>query len=91
MTAKLKDLYNANNYSWFYRPRIAWSLNGQYLYGNTQDEPMIWVWDVATGDIVQQLEGSHSQKIYDMYSSQVTDMLVTTSFDKQTNLWFAPM
>lgn len=73
----------------FSQPKIAWSNNGQYLYGNTQDENMICVWDIASSSIVKKLENSHTQAIRDLYSSSLLDTLVSTSFDKKTNLYFS--
>jgi hypothetical protein len=34
------------------------------------------------------LPGESQQSLRDMYSSPSSDALVTTSFDKTTNLWF---
>lgn len=85
----IRNLYGHKN-DGFSVPKIAWSNNGQYLYGNTQDEPSICVWDVSSSTIIKKLENEHNQPIRDMYSSHLTDTLVTTSFDKKTNLWFAP-
>lgn len=70
-------------------PKIAWSQNEQYLLGNTQEDGTICVWDIASTQIIKRLDG-HGQTIRDMFASTCTDTLVTTSFDKQTKLWFGP-
>ena len=85
---QVRNLYGHKN-DGFSQPKVAWSKNGQYLYGNSQDESIICVWDVASSSIVKKLENEHTQPIRDLFSSQLTDTLVTTSFDKKTNLWFA--
>jgi len=85
---QVRNLYGHKN-DGFSQPKIAWSKNGQYIYGNTQEEAMVCVWDVSGSTIVQKLENVHTQAIRDLCSSHLTDTLVTTSFDKQTNLWFA--
>jgi WD40 repeat protein len=81
-------LYGHQNDS-YSQPKIAWSNNGQYLYGNTQEETAICVWDIASSSIVDRLQG-HTNVIRDMFSSTLTDTLVTTSFDKKTQFWLAP-
>ena len=72
----------------FSQPKIAWSKNGKYLYGNTQEDSKICVWDIASTEIVKWLEG-HTNPIRDMQSSSLTETLVTTSFDKKTHIWLA--
>lgn len=74
----------------FSQPKVAWSYNGQYVFGNTQDESCVCVWDVASSTIVKRLEG-HSQPIRALYSSPRSDTLVTTSFDKLTKIWLTPV
>jgi WD40 repeat protein len=85
---QIRNLYGHKN-DGYSQPKVAWSQNGQYLYGNTQDASNICVWDIASETIVQRLE-DHSNPIRDMYSSQGTETLVTTSFDKKTHIWLAP-
>jgi WD40 repeat protein len=85
---QIRNLYGHKN-DGYSQPKVAWSQNGQYLYGNTQDDCNICVWDIASATIVQRLEG-HSNPIRDMYSSPGTETLVTTSFDKKTHIWLAP-
>ncbi|KAL3924972.1 MAG: hypothetical protein SGILL_000710 [Bacillariaceae sp.] len=86
---QVRNLYGHQN-DGFSQPKIAWSNNGQYLYGNSQDESIVVVWDIASSEIVARLE-SHTNTVRDMYSSHSTDTLVTTSFDKKTQIWLAPV
>jgi WD40 repeat protein len=86
---QVRNLYGHKN-DGFSQPKIAWSNNGHYIYGNTQDDNIVCVWDVSGSAIVKKLENAHTQAIRDLFSSHLTDTLVTTSFDKKTNLWFAP-
>jgi WD40 repeat protein len=86
---QIRNLYGHQN-DGYSQPKIAWSKNGQYLYGNTQEEPVVCVWDIASASIVDRLE-AHSNSIRDMFSSKSTDTLVTTSFDKKTQVWLAPV
>ena len=83
----VRNLYGHKNDS-YSQPKLAWSKNGQYLYGNTQNESVVCVWDIATSSIVDRLE-SHSKTIRDMYSSNLTETLVTTSYDKKTQFWLS--
>lgn len=85
---QIRNLYGHQNDS-YSQPKLAWSKNGQYLYGNTQHDSVVCVWDICSSTIVNRLEG-HSNTVRDMFSSMSTDMLVTTSFDKMTYLRFAP-
>ena len=84
---QVRNLYGHKNDS-YSQPKVAWSKNGQYLYGNSQHESVVCVWDIASSSIVDRLEG-HSNTVRDMYSSNSTDTLVTTSFDKKTQFWAA--
>jgi WD40 repeat protein len=81
----IRDLYGHKN-DGYSQPRIAWSCNGQYIFGNTQDDGSICVWDIASGKIVTKLEG-HGSPIRDVFSSKVTDTVVTASFDKCVKVW----
>jgi len=83
----VRNLYGHKNDS-YSQPKLAWSKNGQYLYGNSQHESVVCVWDIASSQIVDRLE-SHSNSIRDMYSSNLTETLVTTSFDKKTQFWLS--
>jgi WD40 repeat protein len=83
----VRNLYGHKN-DGYSQPRLAWSNNGQYIYGNSQTENVVCVWDVASSSIVDRLE-SHSNTIRDMHSSKLTDTLVTTSFDKKTQFWLS--
>ena len=86
----VRNLYGHKN-DGFSQPKLAWSQNGQYLFGNNQEDSSICVWDIASSSIVQKLEGTHGQPIRDMHSSSLTDTLVTTSFDKKTVVWLTPV
>mmetsp|Transcript_8176 Transcript_8176/g.18986 ORF Transcript_8176/g.18986 Transcript_8176/m.18986 type:complete len:113 (+) Transcript_8176:987-1325(+) len=82
---QVRNLYGHKNDS-YGQPKLTWSKNGQYLYGNSQHESGVCVWDIASSSIVEKLEG-HSNIVRDLYSSNVTDTLVTVSFDKKTQVW----
>lgn len=84
---QVRNLYGHKNDS-YSQPKLAWSKNGQYLYGNSQHESIVCVWDIASSSIVERLEG-HSNTVRDMYASKSTETLVTTSFDKKTQFWLA--
>lgn len=85
--SQVRNLYGHKN-DCYSQPKLAWSKSGQYLYGNSQHESVVCVWDIASSSIVKQLEG-HSNPVRDMYSSKATETLVTTSFDKKTQFWSA--
>lgn len=85
---QLRNLYGHQN-DGYSQPKVCWSSNGKYLFGNTQDEPVICVWDVASAEIVERLAG-HTQPIRDLSSSLTTDTMVSSSFDKKTFVWLAP-
>jgi WD40 repeat protein len=80
----IRNLYGHSNDS-YSTPKISWSRNGQYIFGNTQDSGCVCVWDVASSNIVDKLEG-HANPVRDLYVGN-SDTLVTTSFDKKTKIW----
>jgi WD40 repeat protein len=85
-----RNLYGHDN-DGYSNPKLAWSCNGQYLLGNTQRDSSLCVWDIASSQLVQRYtNGGHTSTIRDMCASTTMDMLVTTSFDKKTLLWFGP-
>jgi len=83
----VRNLYGHKN-DGFSNPKITWSRNGQYIMGNTQEDASVCIWDVASSNLVER-KTEHGQTIRDMFASATSDILVTTSFDKQTRFWFA--
>lgn len=81
----IRDLYGHKNDS-YSQPRVAWSSSGQYVYGNTQEDCDICVWDVASSTIVKKLP-AHSGQIRDIFSSKSSDTVVTASYDKTSKVW----
>lgn len=89
----VRNLYGHKN-DGFSNPKIAWSSNGQYLYGNSQDENCICVWDIASSSIVKRLDegvGGHSSFVRDIYSSSHSDTVASVSFDKSAKIWLRDM
>mmetsp|Transcript_13871 Transcript_13871/g.25339 ORF Transcript_13871/g.25339 Transcript_13871/m.25339 type:complete len:452 (+) Transcript_13871:231-1586(+) len=89
----VRNLYGHKN-DGFSNPKIAWSSNGQYLYGNSQDENSVYVWDIASSSIVKRLDGSvggHGGFVRDIYSSSNTDTFASVSFDKSAKIWLRDM
>mmetsp|Transcript_34021 Transcript_34021/g.80105 ORF Transcript_34021/g.80105 Transcript_34021/m.80105 type:complete len:433 (+) Transcript_34021:122-1420(+) len=84
---QVRNLYGHKN-DCYSQPKLAWSKSGQYLYGNSQHESVVCVWDIASSSIVEHLEG-HSNPVRDLFASKSTETLVTTSFDKKTHFWLA--
>lgn len=82
----VQNLYGHNNDS-YAQPKVGWSANGQYLFGNTQDEAVICVWEISSGKLIRRLTG-HGQPLRDLFCSGASDIVVSTSFDKTTRLWF---
>ena len=85
-TKIVRNLYGHAN-DGYSQPKAVWSSNGQYVLGNTQDESVVCVWDVASQKLVEKLSG-HGAPIRDLDSSPMSDMVVTTAFDKTTRLWY---
>jgi len=86
----IRNLYGHKSDSYF-TPRIAWSQNGQYIFGNTQEDNSICVWDIASAAIVERLDakssGGHTGQVRDMYSSSRSNTLITASYDKTVKVW----
>lgn len=92
---QLRNLYGHKNDS-YSQPKIGWSSNGQYLYGNTQDDTSICVWDISSSSIVKRLgqepnSSGHTGQIRDIYSSRYSDTLATVSYDKTAKIWLPAM
>jgi len=85
---QVRNLYGHVN-DGYSTPKIGWSSNGQYLYGNTQNEASICVWDISSSSIVNKLQG-HDGQIRDLYSSTLSDTFVTVSYDKTAKIWLLP-
>jgi WD40 repeat protein len=85
---QVRSLYGHSN-DVYSHPKLAWSSNGHYIMGNTQEDGSVCVWDIASSSIVQRLKG-HGTPIRDIYSSPTSDTMVTTGFDKTTRFWFPP-
>ena len=90
----IRDLYGHKN-DGFSQPRVAWSSNSQYIFGNTQDDCSVIVWDIASSTIVKRMDdksfGGHSGQIRDIFSCKVSDTLVTASYDKTVKIWLNSM
>ncbi|KAL7552119.1 hypothetical protein ACHAWF_015337 [Thalassiosira exigua] len=89
----VRNLYGHKN-DGFSNPKIAWSSNGQYLFGNSQDESCVCVWDIASASIVKRLgedSGGHDGLVRDIYSSKNTDTLASVSFDRTAKIWLCEM
>lgn len=85
----VRNLYGHKNDS-YSNPKIAWSKNGQYLYGNSQDDNCIFVWDIASTSIIKRLDenyGGHGGFVRDICSSSNSDTIVSVSFDKTAKIW----
>lgn len=82
----VRNLYGHAN-DGYSQPKAVWSANGQYVLGNTQDDAVVCVWDVASQQLVDKLEG-HAAPVRDLFSSATSDVMVTTAFDKTTRLWY---
>lgn len=89
----VRNLYGHTN-DGFSNPKIAWSSSGQYIYGNSQHENCLCVWDVASSTLVKKLqegEGGHNGYVRDICSSNATDTVCTVSFDKTAKVWLNEM
>ena len=87
----VRNLYGHKN-DMYSNPKIAWSKNGQYIYGNSQDENCICVWDVASASMVRRLDegyGGHGKFVRDICISGNTDTVASVSFDKTAKIWLS--
>mmetsp|Transcript_16109 Transcript_16109/g.21594 ORF Transcript_16109/g.21594 Transcript_16109/m.21594 type:complete len:126 (-) Transcript_16109:751-1128(-) len=95
---QIRNLYGHKN-DGFSQPKLAWSTNGQYILGNTQEDNSICVWDIASSSIVKRLDdktcnsggGAHTGQIRDLYSSSTSNTFVTASYDKTVKVWLQGM
>ena len=90
---QVRNLYGHSNED-FSQPKVGFSQNCQYVLGNTQENGSLCVWDISSEKIVHRIGNeqnaeAHSSPIRDIYSSPSSNTLVTVSFDKKCNIWFA--
>mmetsp|Transcript_12310 Transcript_12310/g.16069 ORF Transcript_12310/g.16069 Transcript_12310/m.16069 type:complete len:464 (-) Transcript_12310:367-1758(-) len=85
----VRDLYGHKN-DGFSNPKIAWSKSGMYLFGNSQEDTDIYVWEIAGSSIVKKLDKAHTGQVRDLYASAVDDTLVSISYDKTVKIWTVP-
>lgn len=64
---------------------MAWSADGRMLATGSDDHTAI-IWDVATGDLMHELEGHHNAIVSIAWSPD-GDTLATASFDGTARLW----
>jgi WD40 repeat protein len=78
------------------RPVVAWSHEGQYLYCNTQNESKLCTYSIASGKLLEECnidekgpeqQLGHVRPIKDLCSLPNRNLVVTTSFDRNTILW----
>ena len=50
----------------------------------------ICVWDIASAKMIKKLEG-HSGQLRDIFSSRVSDTVVTSAYDKTVKIWLNEM
>ncbi|KAJ3155991.1 hypothetical protein HDU89_005554 [Geranomyces variabilis] len=69
----------------FSRPRCCWDSSGRYLFA-TSDDRLVYVFDVATGQVVAKL-GGHSETVRCVAFDADSRRLVSCSFDKTVQIW----
>ncbi|GBG24827.1 Nuclear distribution protein PAC1-1 [Hondaea fermentalgiana] len=89
-TQQFRNLYG-HTCSEFSRSRIAWDPTGRYVVSNSETPVGIVVWDVATGEKVQELQG-HAQSIRDVAvldedCAPFAGHVLTCSFDRSVQLF----
>jgi len=84
----VRDLYGHKN-DGFSQPRVAWSNSGEYIFGNSQEDSGLCVWDIASTKLLQTgaHKGQHTGKIRDIFGSKMSDTIVTASYDKNVKVW----
>ena len=75
------------------RPMVAWSCDNQYIYSNTQNDTKLCIYSLASGRLLEDdldqesIKQPHERPIKDLCSHPYQNLLVTTSFDRQTIVW----
>lgn len=84
------------------QPRLAWHPSGAFLYGNSDADPLVRVWSLASSEIVATVEG-HTAVVRDLElwsqgdepqasgagdeAAQPRVLLMTASYDKSVRVW----
>ncbi|KAJ3158119.1 hypothetical protein HDU86_003071 [Geranomyces michiganensis] len=69
----------------FSRPRCCWDSSGRYVFA-TSDDRMVYVFDVASGQVVAKL-GGHLEVVRCVAFDPDSRRLVSCSFDKTVRIW----
>ena len=69
------------------RPALAWDASGKYLTASSPgEEGLLQVWDLATEQVVAQLQG-HKAQPRDLHLHPSRPLLASAGFDKTIRLW----
>jgi hypothetical protein len=60
------------------------------MYGNSQNEAGVYVWDIASSSICKRL-GENTGFVRDLFSSRFSDTLAIVSFDKKAIIYLRDM
>jgi len=71
------------------------SFLGKYVYSNSEEESVVYVYSVASGKVVYRLTGEHTAIVRGLATTTTsttsgvitTHMLATASYDKSVVLW----
>mmetsp|Transcript_28159 Transcript_28159/g.40092 ORF Transcript_28159/g.40092 Transcript_28159/m.40092 type:complete len:431 (+) Transcript_28159:27-1319(+) len=76
------------------KPSVCWDLTGKYVYSNSEEESVVYVYSVASGKVVHRLSGEHTAIVRGVATStailnygEVVNVLATASYDKSVILW----
>ena len=64
-TSNIVQNLNGHQNNSFSQPRVTWTKNGGFIYGNVQDDgsTTIIVWNIALSNIISCLEGVHRVQV----------------------------
>ena len=68
------------------QPSVCWDPSGDYIYSNSQKDPGIYIWSLATQRVVKCLSG-HTKQVRSIDIRMSDRVLISGSFDKSISLW----
>lgn len=84
--SKRLKVYAGHNCGDYGKPKLAFDSTGQYIYGNSENDSSVFIYDVNSTSIVGKLSG-HKNIVKDVCCSRRSRIVATASFDHTIVVW----
>jgi WD40 repeat protein len=69
------------------KPSVCWSWRGDFVYSNSDDENIVYVYCARSGKIVDRLVGHGKGIVRGVTAHKSKDLVLSASYDKSVILW----